>query len=223
MEKGNIISSKNYNKGSCYATHLQGIDHTECKKFSMENYAALVGYCVYSNDFKPSMLKDLMNSRRHNVMYKVDEYSKYLKFITYKKDRKSFIMKYIEYGKEPKLEQDLSYEDILERLNYHVDLHKVSAEEFFSKASVGFGNWFLYEDRLGVKITLVARKVLKDKGLESYSECINVYGEIENTAISLYTGEDVVINITNISPYTDELAKNLSVMLDAKIQIIKGC
>lgn len=223
MEKGNIISSKNYNKGSCYATHLQGIDPTECKKFSMENYAALVGYCVYSNDFKPSMLKDLMNSRRHNVMYKVDEYSKYLKFITYKKDRKSFIMKYIEYGKEPKLEQDLSYEDILERLNYHVDLHKVSAEEFFSKASVGFGNWFLYEDRLGVKITLVARKVLKDKGLESYSECINVYGEIENTAISLYTGEDVVINITNISPYTDELAKNLSVMLDAKIQIIKGC
>lgn len=221
MEKDNIISSKNYYKGSCYLTHLQGIDSIECKKFSNENYATLIGNPVYSDDFRPSMLKDLMNSKRHNLMYKIDEYSKYVKFITYKTDRKSFIMKHIEYGKEPKLEQDLSYEDILERLNYHGDLHKVNSEEFFSKASVGFDNWLLYEDRLGVKVTLVARKVLKNKGLESYSECINVYGAIENTAISLYTGEDAVINITNISQYTEELAKNLSNMLDAKIQITK--
>jgi len=187
----------------------------------MDNYATLVGYCVYNNDFKPSMLKDLMNSRRHSMTYKVDEYSKYLKFITYKKDRKSFIMKHIEYGKEPKLEQDLSYEDVLERLNYHDDLHKVSSEEFFSKELVGFDNWLLYEDKLGVKVTLVARKVLKNKGLESYSECINVYGAIENTAISLYTGEDAVINIINTSQYIEELTKNLSAMLDAKIQITK--
>lgn len=221
MEKDNIISSKIYNKESFCVTHLQGIDHIECKKFSNENYATLVGYCVYDNDFRPSMLKDLMNSRRHNLMYKIDEYSKYLKFITYKTDRKSFIIKHIEYGKEPKLEQDLSYEDILERLNYHGDLHKVSSEEFFSKASVGFDNWLLYEDKLGVKVTLVARKVLRNKGLESYSECINVYGAIENTAISLYTGEDAVINIINTSQYTEELAKNLSAMLDAKIQITK--
>lgn len=84
-------------------THLQGTDHTECNMFSMDNYVTLVRYCVYSNDFEPSMLKNLMNSRRHSMTYKVDEYSKYLKFITYKKDRKSFIMKHIEYGKDPKL------------------------------------------------------------------------------------------------------------------------
>lgn len=56
---------------------------------------------------------------------------------------------------------------------------------------------------------------------ESYSECINVYGAIENTAISLYTGEDAVINIINTSQYTEELAKNLSAMFDAKIQITR--
>lgn len=66
-------------------------------------------------------------------------------------------------------------------------MHKVNTEEFLSKASVWFDNWLLYEDRLGVKVTLVARKFLKNKGLESYSECINIYGAIENTVISLYT------------------------------------
>lgn len=223
----NEISSREYYKSKAEnktytLSHIQSVDNKFARDFAKKFNFKLSGYSVYSKDFRPSVLKKIMNSERYWLEYKVDEYSKYIKLIAYISERKSFTMKSIEYCKKPRIEKDLSFEDILERIDYHGKLYKVDEKDFFSKAYIGMDKWALFEESLStVKVTLIGKKVMVQRNLDPYREVINVYGSIENTNISLYSGIDTNIEIQNPSVELRKLAIELSELLNARINIIK--
>lgn len=215
------IKDKEENK-TYVLSHMQAVDNRIAREFAKEKNLKISGYPVYSKDFKPSCLRKIMNDKHYWLEYKVDEYSKYVKLITYRSERKSFVMKSIDYGKETTEETDLSFEDILNRLNYHEELYKVNEKDFFSKAYIGMDKWALFEDSSSlVNITLIGRKVMVQRNFDPYREVINIYGAIENTNISLYSGVDANIEIQNPNTELRKLAIELSELLNARINIIK--